>query len=169
MESNLQLEEELIAGISEAYDTLINSLQPLNDTDFNKVPFEGSWSPAQVADHLIKASAGIPDKKTVAPDRPYNERIALLESTFLDFEKKLKAPDFILPESHALDKKEIIQNLQAQRSRHIYKIGKSDLTALCLGFELPHLGIMTRYEWYKFIMIHIKRHQHQLNNMLKLI
>jgi hypothetical protein len=49
--------------------------------------------------------------------------------------------------------------------KHKEKINHTDLTALCMGFELPKIGTMTRYEWFRFLAAHTTRHLYQLKNI----
>ena len=167
MENNKKLQVELISGINSAYDSLISVLERFSDTEINIIPFEGSWTPGQVATHIINSTGGIPDKNTSQAGRPYDGKVELMESVFMDFDKKLKSPDFVLPGDGPFVKSELIHQLQTLKAKHAHKILNIDPTALCLDFELPSIGKMTRYEWFKFIIIHSKRHLFQLNNILE--
>jgi len=167
MENNRELQEELISGINSVYDSFISVLGQFSDDEINIVPFEGSWTPGQVTTHIINATGGIPDKNTSSAIRSYDEKVKPIESIFMNFDKKLKSPDFVLPGDGPFVKSELIHQLQTLKARHIEKILNTDPTALCLDFEFPFIGTMTRYEWFKFIIAHSKRHLFQLNNILE--
>lgn len=159
------MKEQLSHDIAQAYDNFIAALDRFTDDEFNKPPFEGSWTPGQVADHIFKATKGIPDKITAPSERRYDEKIDLMEKQFLNFETKLKAPDFVYPDNGPFDKNQLLLLLQSLKEKHMTRIEERNLGELCTGFELPSLGELTRYEWFRFIIVHLKRHTHQLTNM----
>ena len=165
MEKN-KLQQELHTSLTDVYHEYISMLEKFVDEQINKIPFEGSWTPGQVTDHIIKATGGIPDKYTEPANRPYDEKVAKMESVFLDFEVKFKSPEFVVPGNGPFDKQTLKETLRSTLQRHLDKIAGTDLTALCLKFELPGIGTMTRYEWFRFIIAHMIRHQRQLKNML---
>jgi hypothetical protein len=169
MENNKELQDELVNGLNPVYDSLVSVIEKFSDDQINTVPFEGSWTPGQVADHIIKATGGIPDKTTAPVERPFNEKVAPLEAAFLNFDQKMKSPDFVLPGNGPFVKSELVQQLQTLKAKHAYKILNKDLKALCLDIELPYIGTMTRFEWFKFLIVHSKRHLYQLNNIHKVM
>lgn len=152
--------------ITQTSNAFINTLDNFSDEQVNEVPFTGSWTPGQVADHIIKATGGIPDRYTEEPQRPIDEKVAPMEAVFLDFVAKYKSPDFVVPGGGPFDKGELIDVLKGIQSKHVARIREVDLGAVCLNFELPGIGKMTRYEWYRFIAAHMQRHLFQLKNIL---
>lgn len=165
MKTNNQLQDELSRQLTTVYYDYISTLEQFSGEQINEIPFEGSWTPGQVTDHIIKATSGIPDKYTEKIDRPYDQKVDLMESVFLNFEVKFKSPDFVIPGNGPFDKSSLIQTLHSTLNNHLKKIAGTDLTALCLKFELPTIGTMTRYEWFKFIIAHMTRHHRQLKNI----
>lgn len=166
MKNNKHLQEELNASLKGVYHDFISTLEKFSNEQINEVPFEGSWTPGQVAEHVVKATSGIPDKYTEISSRPYDEKVGKMESVFLDFGAKFKSPDFVVPGNGPFNKEMLIKSLRSNLERHLQKTAETDLTALCLKFELPTIGTMTRYEWLRFIVTHMKRHQFQLQNIL---
>ena len=161
------LQKEISGALSSAYRNFISTLERFDDEQINEVPFEGSWTPGQVTDHIIKATGGIPDKHTEPANRQYDEKVGEMEAVFLDFEAKYKSPSFVVPANGPFEKRVLIETLNSIVERHLQKANDSDLTALCLKFELPNVGTMTRYEWLRFIVAHVKRHQFQLENIFR--
>jgi hypothetical protein len=159
------MKEQLSKDMSAAFDGFINALDRFSESAFNHPVTEGGWSPGQVADHIFKATKAIPDKNTIPSDRLYNEKIDAIERQFLNFETKLKSPDFVYPEPGPFDKNQMLLLLQSVKEKHKLRIAERDLTEICVGYELPYIGTMTRYEWFSFIIVHVKRHTYQLNNM----
>ena len=166
MKTNNQLQEELSRQLTVVYNDYISTLEQFSEAQINEIPFEGSWTPGQVTDHIIKATSGIPDKHTEPAKRPYDEKVGNMESVFLDFETKFKSPDFVVPGNGPFNKQTLVETLRSTLKRHLEKIGDTDLTKLCLRFELPTIGTMTRYEWFRFIVAHMIRHHRQLKNIL---
>lgn len=166
MENNKKIQQELTTALTNIYNDYITTLENFGDKQINEIPFEGSWTPGEVTDHIIKATSGIPDKYTEPANRSYDEKVGLIESVFLNFEVKFKSPDFVVPGSGPFDKASQINVLNRTLENHLEKINNVDLTSLCLKFELPTIGTMTRYEWYRFINAHMIRHHRQLKNML---
>jgi hypothetical protein len=160
------IKEPLTRLLTETYNDFIFALKQFTDEQINEIPFEGSWTPGQVADHIIKATRGIPDQYTVSVDRLWDEKIDELEKVFLDFKAKYKSPDFVIPREGPFEKSKLIHTLEGIMQTHKNNILEKDLSSLCLNFELPGIGTMTRYEWYRFIVMHTKRHLFQLNNIL---
>ncbi|MBE7179216.1 MAG: DinB family protein, partial [Mucilaginibacter polytrichastri] len=56
--------------------------------------------------------------------------------------------------------------LQTNRNDVIATARDMDLSMLCLGFDFPGLGFLTRYEWLYFNIYHTQRHIRQLRNIL---
>lgn len=165
MENARRLQQDLSA----VYDEFIDLLNKFSDEDINTVPFKDSWTPGQVATHIIKATSGVPDKQTVPADRPPDQNVKDIENTFLDFNIKMKSPDFILPGDGPFEKAVLLQKFNKLKERHSKDILEKDLTRICVGFNLPDSGPLTRYEWYRFFVVHGKRHLHQLKNILQVI
>src|SRR3954465_2712501 len=93
---NAQLLKENQTTFSDLY----RSIDLFKEEQIDVVPFEGSWTPGQVMEHILKAVAGIPQlcrANTQPAQRPENEKTAGLKNLFLDFNMKMKSPDFIVP------------------------------------------------------------------------
>lgn len=166
MKNNQNLQQELNMFLKNIYNSFISKLEKFSSEQINEIPFEGSWTPGQVTDHIIKATSGIPDKYTEPVTRPYDAKVDLMESVFLNFETKFKSPEFVVPGNGPFEKDALIQTLRKTLDGHLQKISDTDLTALCLKFDLPTIGTMTRYEWFRFIHAHTIRHHRQLKNIL---
>jgi hypothetical protein len=158
---------ELSAEIEEAYSEFNETVARFSDQQLNTVPFEGSWTGGQVVDHVLKATGGIPDTNTRPVDREYNGLIAPVLAVFSDDSIKMKSPEFIVPGRGPFTASKLLDDLRPLKSRHLESIRQQDLHALCLDFELPKTGFLTRYEWFKFIACHVQRHLRQLKKILE--
>jgi hypothetical protein len=156
---------QLAASIDNAYLDFIKILNSVKEEQLNTVPFEGSWTAGQVTDHILKATADIPDGNTRAADRPFHVLAPELESTFLNFDIKMQAPEFVQPGNGPFSKNALIESLDQTRNLHLETIANKDLTAVCLDFEFPYTGHLTRYEWFRFFAAHVRRHTRQLQHI----
>ena len=154
--------------VDKSFQELISLLASVADEKFNKVPFEGSWTPGQLADHLFKSydAVSVLKGRTEPPARPYDEKVQGIKDIFLDFELKMKSPDFITPSTEHIDKARMLKGLEKRTSSIVEVAQKDDLSLLCLDFELPNTGHLTRFEWIRFINFHTMRHIHQLKNII---
>jgi hypothetical protein len=157
--------DELETTISE-FSQLLSSF---DEDSLNQVPFEGSWTAGQVAKHVIMSGSGFvqlingPVKDT---DRAPDAGVETIKSTFLNFDIKLKSPEFIVPPETIYKKQELLNALTDIRSGVKNSRGL-DLEKTCTARELPALGLLTRFEALNFMLYHTQRHLHQLKNVSK--
>jgi DinB superfamily len=159
--------QKLTKQVKETGTAVIDELNLFSEEQLNVVPFEGSWTGGQVAEHLLK-SAGVVEvvfgRTTPTTDRPPDEKIPTLR-IFLDFSIKMKSPDFILPSDGFHARQPLIDQLQNDWDRLGEAVDTLDLSETCLDSEMPNVGHMTRLEWISFYVYHSKRHLHQLKNI----
>ena len=158
--------QALLATIQDSFNKWLQTLAAFKDEQFNVIPFEGSWTPAQVADHILKATAGIPDQHTQLTARPFDEKAELLANIFLNFSTKMKSPNFVLPDDEPKDKQHMLAAFKQRQSQLRHQAETLDLSLTCLDFEFPTIGFLTRYEWLNFFVVHVQRHTWQLQKML---
>lgn len=164
--------KELFTETNEALSDMIATLSLFSEAEVNQIPFEGSWTPGQVAKHIIMSDSGFaelingPVKDT---DRQPDQHVDQLKSIFLNFDIKLKSPDFILPPAIDYKKEELLANLEDIRTKLNQFDQTNDMTKTCTGMEMPVMGYLTRIEAVNFIIVHTKRHIHQLKNIYKVI
>lgn len=164
----MKTNKELIKETNNTLDELIGMLESITPAQFNQVPFEGSWTAGQLAQHLTLADSGFPALATGPvsdTDRAPDQMVAPIAESFLNFEIKFESPDFIRPEMRDYDKDEMIRGLKKIKADIASAIGDSDLTKTCMAFAFPVLGNLTRYEAANFVIIHTTRHIHQLKNI----
>jgi len=155
----------LLTELRDVFEKWNAALDAFGEEEINRVPFEGSWTPGQVAEHIIKSVSALPDRHTEATQRPYDEYVTPIAEIFLNFSIKLQSPDFVLPGPGPQDKKELQKTFEGIQGRHENAVRTTDLTATCLDFELPTIGLLTRYEWIKFYLVHMQRHTWQLSKI----
>jgi hypothetical protein len=161
--------EALVTRFDTAFSELIALLNSLDQEQLDTVPFEGSWTAAQVGEHILKSAINTPKLlrgATITTDRAPDEKVAWMEEIFLNYDSKMKAPDFIIPEVRTYIKSELVGPLESVRKEMIEAARTLDLSETCTVFELPNSGKFTRYEWISFVAIHTTRHNHQLQRII---
>ncbi|MCF0070144.1 DinB family protein [Dyadobacter sp. CY261] len=158
----------LLLELDQTEQDFYSTLASFQANEVNVVPFEGSWTAGQVAEHILLSESGIPETvlgSTDETDRPVAQYVPVIESIFLDFSAKYKSPDFILPSSGPHNQQELLEAFKGERAE-IRKIAASeDLTLTCTDFEFPQIAKLTRWEWLQFVLCHSKRHARQLRNI----
>ncbi|MEJ1237128.1 DinB family protein [Chryseolinea sp. T2] len=158
---------ELRSALAKAFDEFSSTLSLFEESVVNEAPFAGSWTPAQCAVHIIMATDGVPDGSTSPAHRPYDSNLPKIRPWWEDLNQKFTSPEPLKPDDQPRSKKILLEELQRVRTKDLAIADKADLSLVCLDFELPSIGYLTRFEWLWFIEMHLKRHQYQLSNMLK--
>ncbi len=163
------MQNEISEEFKKTSTKLIQHLSSLTDEQFNKVPFEGSWTAAQIGEHLHKSYnvADLLYGPVKTTERDPAQKVKSIKEALLNFNTKMISPDFIQPENKEYDKNIMVNALKES----IYKITNAADTLkpeeTCTGFALPGLGEMKRMEWFYFIIYHTQRHVYQLENILQ--
>lgn len=137
-----------------------------NQEQLNRVPFEGSWTAGQVAQHIIMANSGFADVlngPVKDSERSADEQVEKIRRDFLNFTIKMTSPDFILPLNKEYRKDKLLKKLEDIKTNVSDAVADLDLTKTCLAFELPVYGHLTRWEAVYFLIYHTQRHTHQLD------
>jgi uncharacterized damage-inducible protein DinB len=162
--------QEILNDFNQSADDLLQTLSRFSNDEFNRVPFEGSWTAGQVAEHVLKSASGVPHvlggsvKET---EREADALIPTLTSIFLDFSTKLQSPDFIIPSDGPHDKDEMIAAMTQTMEKIKSTASTTDLNKTCTSFPFPQMGEMTGLEWLFFSSSHSKRHTNQLKNIYR--
>jgi len=149
---------------------LLQLFSSFNQEQINAVPFEGSWTAGQLGEHLLKSDVLI--LKTLngsmkQTERQPDEKIKIIKEMFLDFNTKMKSPDFNTPSNKAHDQEKLLNSLAEKRDQITKVINTKNLSETCESFAVPDLGEFTRLEWIYFDIYHKQRHTHQLKNILQ--
>jgi len=147
---------------------LLQVLSAFSVDQINRVPFKGSWTPGQVAEHLCKAQLGMPELfsgETISTNRPADKKRKAIANMFLNFSVKYQSPEFVIPSNDDKNKTLLINNLETLAKEVTEAADKYDETEECLNFAIPGFGPFTRLEWVYFITYHMQRHVYQLNNI----
>jgi hypothetical protein len=161
--------EDWIKELDETAKELLDTIESFSQEQFNTIPFEGSWTAAQVAEHLWKSESCIP-KVVEGNSRPTTERqgdekMGTIKSIFLDFTSKYESPEFILPSNERKEKEDLLNALKNGRADIRALTITKDLSRTFTDFPFPQLGEFTGWEWICFVVCHSKRHIRQLKNI----
>lgn len=146
----------------------VSLLEKVPEDYFNGIPFEGSWTPAQVGEHVRLFLSGITQVLQLPGSdaaRPAGACEPQLKAIFLNFEKKATAPPNVKPSGGPFDKTTLVGAIKNQAAIIENDIKEKDLTRICTGAAFPTIGEMTGLEWVYFGIYHLSRHTYQLENM----
>lgn len=156
---------ELLQELEAATNAYIDIVAALSQDEINTVPFTGSWTAAQVTEHLCKSDKSLIQvlNGPVQPtNRPPDKGVNKLASIFLDFSTKLPAPEFIIPEPGTYDKDSLLRTFKTGREQIGKAIQTLDLSATC---HMPIFFDPTRLELISFIIFHTQRHTNQVKHI----
>ena len=161
--------KELFSLLDYTTSEFFRSVSLFDENEINKIPFEGSWTGAQVAEHVTRSNRGITkelQKEGKACDREPDAGVDQIKSIFLNFTKKLKSPEFILPTKSVYEKERLIADLKKSIERLKVEGKRQDLFK---EIHHPIFGNTTKLELLHFVVYHTQRHIHQLKNIFKII
>lgn len=165
MQTAVLPKEELLASLKNIVLELLEVLHGFDGQNINTVPFEGSWTAAQVVDHITRSNMSITKAFTLkgaAINRDPADRVQELKNVFLNFNTRFQSPEFILPTQKAYEKKMLIALL----SRSVDKIKEVSCQAdLSEMINHPAFGDITKFEILHFVLFHTQRHIHQLKKI----
>lgn len=162
------MKTEIITNLDNALEETLQLLTSFTEEEMNKVPFEGSWTAAQVCEHLHKAETDM-DKLLLAPSKPVerqpDERREELADIFLNFETKFQAPDFIIPEDKHYTMRELEVPMREIKDKMVAAAKAANLDELApLPQGHPFEGA-TKLEMVYFTTYHATRHNRQIKNI----
>lgn len=157
--------EKIREDIEVVFERVVTVIGGINEKQLNEVPFEGSWTVGQVAEHIVICSRGIPDNEVKQADRPFDLNVDALTKIFQNMEEKSEADPAVSPHPPPHKKEDLSSQIRNNKEKLISIAKERDLTELSLGMEFPGMGYLTRYEWLSFICLHTQRHLNQINNI----
>ena len=161
--------DKLYQLLHEATNQFLEMVSSFDEREINLVPFDGSWTAGQIAEHVTLSNNDIV-KQLSKPGkicrREPDAGVENIKSIFLNFTEKLKSPGFILPTRNWYNRETLIANL-AESIRSVRAVStREDLFRL---IDHTVFGEVTRYETLYFVVYHTQRHIHQLRNIQTII
>ena len=156
---------EILAATAETVSQLVKLMSSVDDKNINTIPYEGSWTAPQLLRHVTKSIDGMATAiraNAKSAERDPGERIEELKKVFLDLSKKLKSPEFIVPEEGNYEKQPAINDLDRSFIQFKDNANKANLDDLVEG--LP-LGPITKLEIIHFVLFHTQRHLQQMKKI----
>jgi hypothetical protein len=166
--NSINAPEHAINRLRGAAEELLSLISEFNDTNFNEVPFPGSWTAAQVADHIRKSIKGLPsvlEGNAIQANRKPEEKFEQIQRIFLDFQARYQAPEFIIPAEMSHPVAEMSARISKAFDALLRVSVSIDLSLIYADFEVPMMGKFTGFEWIEFVYCHTMRHIHQLRNI----
>ncbi|TCD26191.1 DinB family protein [Pedobacter psychrodurus] len=160
--------EKIIKEANETLSALENTLSKFNTAHVNAVPFKGSWTAGQLAEHMILSNSGflqVINGPVTETDKPADLMVKEIRKDFLNFNVKYDSPKEIYPEDRTYNQPELLKSLKEIREGISNAVTGLDLTKTCTAYELPGYGFLTRLEAIYFVIYHTQRHVHQLKNI----
>jgi len=158
----------ILIDTEQTFTTLIKTVSSFDEERLNVIPFEGSWTAGQVVQHLILANSGfieVMQGPVKEPERKPDQLVTRIRTDFLNFDVKMESPEFILPLPIDYSKSKQLGTLENIKSGLLHLIETVELDKVCMTFELPGYGFLTRFEAVYFVNYHTQRHTHQLRNI----
>jgi len=158
---------ELFASLDETACELLQLVSSPDEKVFNSVPFEDSWTVAQLAAHITKSNRAIINALSMegrVAERNADARVPELKGIFFDFTSKFQSPEFILPTQDIYQKERLFGDLK--KSIEVLKEKRSQGN-LSEKISLPVFGEITKLELLYFVLYHTQRHIHQLKNIFR--
>jgi hypothetical protein len=146
----------------------ITLLSSFDDSKINTIPFKGSWTAAQVGDHLLKSVTGLDglfSTPTEKAARPADANAEALKKMMLDFSIKMESPAFILPDKDEYDKEWLLKSLQKAQEAIVPVILSANLEEMAPLPEGHPLRGNTKLELVHFFTYHTQRHNHQIQKI----
>lgn len=162
--------ENLPSQIKPTFEAITAAIGTFSKEDFNTVPFDKSWTAGQVAQHVKLSIDGMPElftAETEASNRDADEKVKMIRDVFLDFDKKYDSPESIFPEDKFYEPQGFVSFFSNYSRELAELVARLDMSEICLGFEIPGFGPMTRLEFLSFVLFHTQRHVRQMENIRK--
>jgi len=157
--------KELFKALDETTSELLRVVSFFNEEQINSVPFENSWTAAQVADHIAQSNRSMiqtlsSEGKTTT--RNIDGGVPKLKELFLNFDAKLQSPKYILPTQQIYNREKTVADLEDSIEQL-----KELANAVDLSETTSHrvFGDITKLEIVHFVVYHTQRHIHQLKNI----
>ena len=147
---------------------MLNTFTHTTADDLNRIPFEGSWTAGQLAEHVILSltlGIGLINGHTQATDRLPDKYVQAVKDLFLNFDLKFKSAPNITPANKFYDKDTLSSELKNRFNDLISLAQTKDLTDTCLAAEFKGIGYLTGLEWAYQGVYHTQRHIQQLKNI----
>jgi DinB superfamily len=160
--------KELFQSLDDTTSEFLEIVFSFDEQEINTRP-GGGWTPAQIAEHVTRSNNNITEEMSgegKVCEREPDLGVERIKAIFLNFEKKLNSPEFILPTKEMYERETVVHELKTSIDRLLDVAKRED------PFQIIHhaiFGDITRLETLYFVVYHTQRHIHQLQNIQKAI
>ena len=163
--------QETLSAFIAIKNTLMALLEPLDEKKLNQIPFPGSWTAAQLGEHLLKSyqAFDLSKVKAIPAQRVHDAKSPQIEAVFLDFTTRYQTLDFIAPSGNPISRELLFARLRTTTDAIIDYAKTHGLGFTSPDFEIIGFGDLTAQEWIHFLTAHSQRHVHQLRQLLEKI
>ncbi|MDN4494622.1 DinB family protein [Ureibacillus aquaedulcis] len=148
---------------------LLKSVSSLTDEQLNEVVEEGSWSIAQILEHLYIMELNVVRQIRLALNQEeYDEPGSFPLHVVADRTKKISAPEILIPSNNFLTSEELREKLSASRA-FLEKIAHhhSEEELNQKTFAHRRFGVLTLSQWISLVGYHEQRHIGQVEEIKK--
>jgi uncharacterized damage-inducible protein DinB len=160
---------ELVKKYQSNTEMFIKFIEGISDDIFNIKPDTNTWSAAENVEHIIRSEFGTArlfnSETKKESQRDTESKIEEIKTRFTDRTNKLQAFGVVLPTDGQKTKEELIEKFRRSREEVLKLIKVQDLDEVCMRFEHPLFGCMTRREWIHFNIVHTNRHKDQIEDL----
>lgn len=146
---------------------ILGSASNLSDEQLNEVVVEGSWSIAQVLEHLYIMEEKIVEQILLALNEEEHEEPGTFPLHFVtDRTKKIDAPEYLIPSSnfHRLDElKEKLAASRASLKQIAQEHNEEELNQKT--FTHRRFGVLSINQWIALVGYHEQRHIGQIEEI----
>jgi DinB superfamily len=163
------MKKDILVQYDKTADQLLRLVYSAGQEELNTIPFEGSWTAAQVVSHITQSNQSIVQALNMPAkiaERKPDIRVEELKTIFLDFTTKLKSPDFILPKKDIYNREILITDLEKSIANLKEGSRKVNLSEAILHAAF---GDITKLELLHFVVYHTQRHIHQLQHIFQVL
>jgi hypothetical protein len=164
------LPQPLVIEFESVADKFMQTVVSIEQDDINRVPFEGSWTAAQVIEHIrlsVSGTVTIINAAVKTTNRSPDQFAKAIKDLFLDFDAVYPTAPVLVPADKAYDKEVLTAQLKPIFDTLQADIQTKDMTDTCLAAEFTGMGYLTRLEWVTVAIYHTKRHIHQLHKLIQ--
>jgi len=169
MLKDISHKEDVLVSLEKTTSELVQLLDRFDQQNINRIPFEDSWTAAQLADHVTRSNLSITKAlllNGIAVNRDKGARIKELREIFLDFKTKLKAPEFIVPTKNSYERTSVLSYLKQSVEKLLEVSKRTDMSAM---INHPAFGDITKFEILHFVLYHTQLHINQLEKIFTAI
>jgi hypothetical protein len=157
--------KELFRLVNDTTSEFFKLAASFTEDELNAKPPSDGWTAGQVIEHVTRSNINITKellRQGKICDRAPDAGVDNIKSIFLNFEKKLKSPAFIVPTKDTYSRETLIAQLKKSIDELEEAGQKEDLYEV---INHAIFGDVTRLETLYFVVYHTKRHVHQLSNI----